>query len=103
MATKHNFKTKAWLAAAAKLNLATIAALVEANGPIRVIVDANGLGEGVQQAKKRADYEPHTVVFIRNDGWTLGAPAKFEEVARRTWEGSWVGIIRGPVIEDLRL
>lgn len=102
MATKHNFTTAAWRAAAAKLDLHRIAEIVKKNGPIREIVDAEGLGEQPQRARKRPYYEPPTAVFIRNDGWTLGACKKYEAVARRTWEGSWVGIIRGEEIEDLR-
>lgn len=97
-----NFQTAAWREAAAKLDLRAIVELVKRNGPVREIVDAEGLGMSPERARKRADYKPPTVVFVRNDGWTLGARAKFEAIARRTWAGSWVGIIRGNDIEDLR-
>ena len=29
------------------------------------------------------------VVFVRNDGWKLGAPIQFAEVAHRMWENNW--------------
>jgi hypothetical protein len=33
------------------------------------------------------------VVFVRDDGWTLGAPRQWAEVARDLWGGSWVAVI----------
>lgn len=106
MGRNPNYSSPAWRQAGAKLSLESIAELVRKNGPIRVIVDAEGLGEQPQRAQRRPYYEPPVVVFIRNDGWTLGACAKYEAVARKLWEKDWVGVLRnGPafdIIEDLR-
>jgi hypothetical protein len=38
---------------------------------------------------------PH-VFFIRNDGWILGASARFEEVAYGMWKDEWVGYVKRP-------
>ena len=29
------------------------------------------------------------VIFVRDDGWSLGAPLKLRERARLLWSGSW--------------
>ncbi len=28
-------------------------------------------------------------LFVRNDGWVLGAPAHLADIARATWAGQW--------------
>ena len=38
--------------------------------------------------------QPMDVVFIRDDGWTLGARAELEEAAARTWRRHWVRVLR---------
>jgi hypothetical protein len=38
--------------------------------------------------------QPLDVVFIRNDWWTLGAPAALEQAARRTWAAQWICVLR---------
>jgi len=86
-------------------DLQAIAEAVRKVGPTRVIVDGEGLGESPRRASLRRDYQPPTVVFVRDDGWTLGASAKFEHVARELYAREWIGVLRGPdftEIEDLR-
>lgn len=41
------------------------------------------------------DMSPY-VMFIRGDGWVLGAARKFENVAYRMWQDEWVGFIKQP-------
>lgn len=40
---------------------------------------------------------PH-IFFVRNDGWVLGASARFEEVAYGMWKDEWVGYVKRPHI-----
>jgi len=63
-------------------------------GPVRVMIHPDE-ATTPQRAKSEHRIIP-VVVFIRDDGWTLGAPAELEEAAQRTWEGSWIGVMRAP-------
>lgn len=36
------------------------------------------------------------VIFIRNDGWSLGAPKRLESAAHRLWADEWIGFVRRP-------
>ena len=70
---------------------------IAAQGPTRVIIDAQGTATPPGRAKKIFFIDPD-VVFIRDDGWTLGAPTKFAEVARKMWEHDWVAYAIPPYI-----
>jgi hypothetical protein len=62
-------------------------------GPTRVVI--NEAGEATSYRLALRDYQTnYAVVFIRDDGWTLGAPAHLEAVAEKIWEDKWVGVIR---------
>lgn len=65
------------------------------DGPTRVIVDSGALGVTPKRAREEYNITPD-VIFIRNDGWSLGAPARFEQVALALWRDDWIGIIRCP-------
>lgn len=56
--------------------------------PTRVVVDA---GDTVEYATSydRAGVEP-AVVFIRNDGWSLGAKADHAAAAEKLWRAEYV-------------
>jgi hypothetical protein len=54
----------------------------------RVIISAEGFA-ATEQVARTQGCGP-TIAFIRRDGWTLGAPAKFREVARQQWPDQWV-------------
>lgn len=56
--------------------------------PTRVIVDDGGLGTTPEIAESQYGITPD-IVFIRNDGWSLGAPFGFEGIAYRMWSDSW--------------
>ena len=61
-------------------------------GPDRVVVNADGYA--VSGLRARRDYEiMPDVIFIRGDGWTLGAPKEFAAVAFGIWFDSWVGFV----------
>ena len=51
----------------------------------RVLIDANGYGV----APSRTTVKPE-VIFVRTDGWSLGAPKELESAAREMWKGDWV-------------
>lgn len=78
--------------------------LEQASG-VRIIV--NNAGEAVSggQYARMAMSDNDTLVpinispyvmFIRGDGWILGAARKFENVAYRMWQDEWVGFIKQP-------
>ncbi len=56
--------------------------------PRRVLINC----DGEALSPRRAEREHGIVsdcVFVRNDGWTLGAPASLKDVARNLWAGDW--------------
>lgn len=61
-------------------------------GPVRVIVDQHGTGTTPKRAKELG-IDP-SIIFIRKDGWTLGAPDQLEDVAYKMWQQEWVGFMR---------
>ena len=83
--------------------------LAQASG-VRIIV--NNAGEAVSGSQyarivreAEADADNDTLVpidmspyvmFVRGDGWILGAARKFENVAYRMWQDEWVGFIKQP-------
>lgn len=66
---------------------------VSKRGPDRVLVNDNGDAVPSQQALVVLKIIPD-VVFLRKDGWTLGAPERLETLAFRMWEDEWIGFAR---------
>lgn len=62
-------------------------------GPDRVMVSED---ESWSAARARERGIVSDVVFVRDDGWTLGAPAKLEDAACRQWIGDWAYVTRRP-------
>lgn len=75
---------------------------VIAYGPNRVLVGAEGETASYRDAIMTLHIKP-VVVLVRDDGWTLGAPADLEDVARKMWETRWVGVIRKDINGTYRL
>lgn len=65
------------------------------NGPDRVIVGRDGDAVPAKRAYEEYGIVP-TVILLRYDGWTLGAPEPFVSVATNLWRGDWIGIARAP-------
>jgi len=63
--------------------------------PAKVIVDERGFGVPGRKAKYEWNTEPD-VIFFRSDGWTLGAPKRFEHVAYEMWSDEWTHFVRRP-------
>lgn len=68
-----------------------------AHGPSRVVIDGNATATSPKRAlQKGISYD---VVFIRNDGWTLGAPDTLARCAYLTWPDQWIGVaVEGEVV-----
>jgi hypothetical protein len=61
------------------------------NGPTRVVVDRHAQAKPPERALAMGI--PVDVVFVRGDGWTLGAPEALEWVAYNTWAGDWTAVL----------
>lgn len=62
---------------------------VAIDGPTRVIVDAEGHAVACSSAFHDYHKTP-AVVFIREDGLTLGAPLGLVDIAQKMWPDEWV-------------
>ena len=58
----------------------------------RVLIDKEGTAVPPKRAKELG-VSPD-VIFIRDDGWTLGAPKHLKDVAHSLWSDKWVGVIK---------
>ncbi len=56
--------------------------------PDRIVINQEGEALNPERAAKLHIYP--FFVFVRNDGWTLGTPTAFEDVAYKLWEKEWV-------------
>ncbi len=58
------------------------------NGPNRVLVSSRGEATSPQEALQIHGISP-VFVFIRGDGWSLGAPHQYAHVAEDLWADQW--------------
>lgn len=58
-------------------------------GPDRVVTNESGEATTPMRACQDHKIVP-TVIFIRDDGWSLGAPEQFRRVAFEMWRDKWV-------------
>jgi hypothetical protein len=65
------------------------------HGPGRVVINADGEAITPFRARQEHDVIP-SIMFVRQDGWTLGAPQEFEEIAYRMWAEDWIGFTALP-------
>lgn len=77
------------------INLEAAVKRVMVHGPDRVVINAEQEAISPDRARNQHGISPD-VIFIRNDGWTLGAPKQFEAQAFGTWAGSWIGFMQRP-------
>jgi len=82
-------------------NLILFAKQIVANGPRRVLVEGD-FSATLRRAKEIYDIEPD-IVFIRNDGWSLGAPDHLADNAERLWAGHWIGVLIRPNINPITM
>jgi len=62
-------------------------------GPDRVVISEKGLATSARLAEQDHGVTPD-IVFIRDDGWTLGASKHFAKVAHALWADHWVALVR---------
>lgn len=63
--------------------------------PDRVVIHDQGTAVSYKHAVEVTGNKfPCDVIFVRDDGWTLGAPTIFEDTAYRMWADKWVGEAR---------
>lgn len=60
-------------------------------GPTRVVISKEG--EAVNPKRAREQNIFSNVVFVRNDGWSLGTPDKFMMTALNMWPDEWTHVI----------
>jgi hypothetical protein len=61
-------------------------------GPNRVVINAEGEGVSPRRALEEFGVTPD-ITYIRNDGWSLGAPAAFARIAESMWQKEWIGML----------
>ena len=59
----------------------------------RVVINAEGEAWPPLRAQEELRITPD-VVFIRGDGWSLGAPVEFASVAEAMWKDEWTHVWR---------
>lgn len=67
------------------------------HGPTRVVIDKEG--EAISPKRARERHIDCDVIFLRADGWSLGAPKQFLTVAEEMWKDEWVGVTYAPFKE----
>lgn len=75
--------------------LKTYAQAVLEHGPARVVINADGEAVSSVRAREQRGVIP-VIVFIRKDGWSLGAPEHLAHVAERMWREDWIGVLEYP-------
>lgn len=65
--------------------------------PTRVVISAEGDAVAPHIAAQQADPKKIDIVFVRDDGWTLGAPQEYEKIAESMWVGEWMAVIYGGI------
>lgn len=66
-----------------------------ANGPTRVMVE-DGFAVSSKRAREIYNITPD-IIFIRDDGWSLGAPKHLADAAEMIWENKWKGVLLRPL------
>lgn len=59
--------------------------------PNRVVI--NEEGEALSPKRALEQGLAPDIIFVRKDGWMLGAPVQFENVAFKLWEKEWAGFM----------
>lgn len=65
---------------------------IKLNGPDRVVVNEFCDTESPQKARELWNVTP-TIIYIRNDEWSLGAADPFEVLAYEQWKHDWAYVL----------
>ena len=68
--------------------------LIAIHGPSRTMINEFEATTS-DQAKEVYDVTPD-IIFIRDDGWSLGAPKRLAEAAEKLWSGQWTHVLLRP-------
>lgn len=68
--------------------------------PTRVLINAKGEGVPPERAVERGI--TWDVIYIRYDGWSLGASDDLATVAHSLWKKEWVAVIKNGRISQER-
>jgi len=76
------------------INLEAAAKTIMLHGPSRVLISRD---RAVPPSRAREEYGViPDIVFIRDDGWSLGAAKELEDMAFSKWPCEWIGFLRRP-------
>lgn len=64
----------------------------------RVLINEYGETKTPRRAREENGVKSD-IVFVRRDGWSLGAPLHLERVAYELWADHWVSFCRRPDLE----
>ena len=64
---------------------------IKQSGPNRVVIDIEGTAVNPKRAAEMG-VQPD-IVYVRKDGWSLGAPNQFKQIAFDMWSDEWIGSI----------
>jgi hypothetical protein len=56
----------------------------------RVVINQEGVATTPLAARRDNNIEPD-IIFLRDDGWTLGAPQRLAKLAHDMWADAWLG------------
>lgn len=82
------------------LNVTGAVALIKIHGPSRVLVSSEPYAVSSRRAREHYGVEPD-LIFIRNDGWSLGAPKSLIFSAEALWEKQWVAVLIRPSLDPV--
>ena len=71
------------------------AAAVLKEGPSRVLISEQGDAVPMGSPFDTQGCVPE-VIFIRDDGWSLGVPESLTHVAKKMWGSHWMGVVTLP-------
>lgn len=77
--------------------LSELADKVFGKGPDRVVINDDGEALPWPRARQEHNILPE-IIFVRDDGWTLGAPRQFEKTAFQLWADKWIYFARKPEV-----
>lgn len=69
-------------------------------GPDRVVINAEGEATTSRRARREHHIHP-VIIFVRDDGWMLGAPAHLIPVAEKMWEREWAAVVEQGSFEPI--
>jgi hypothetical protein len=61
-------------------------------GPDRIVINADGEATTSRRARREYNIYP-AIIFVRDDGWMLGAPANLVKVAEEMWRDEWIAVL----------